>query len=47
MIKYGYGINPLLLALTFSVYNLAAGLALRRIPQHSQNKSEVERKKKD
>jgi hypothetical protein len=29
------------LDLTFSLYSLAAGLALSRIPQHSQNSSVV------
>jgi hypothetical protein len=30
-----------LIALTFSLYTFALGLPLSRIPQHSQNKSEV------
>jgi hypothetical protein len=39
MVTFMAGFN--FFALTFSLYTFALGLALSRIPQHSQNKSEV------
>jgi hypothetical protein len=41
MVAFMAGFNSFFFALTFSLYTFTLGLALSRIPQHSQNNSEI------